>query len=74
MAATLAQLAQRLDDLNRIRASGVGEVTSDGETIRYRSIAEIDRAIETVTAQLNRASGTRAKPRRINMMHGGKGL
>ena len=41
------------------RSSGVARVSYDGKTVEYRSVAEIDRAIEALDRQIAAAEGRR---------------
>jgi len=44
----VTELRARRDALSAQRASGVARVSYDGKTVEYRSVAEIDRAIEAL--------------------------
>ena len=57
--ATLAELLARKDALTAARSSGVARVSYDGKTVEYRSIAEIDRAIEALDREIAMAEGRR---------------
>ena len=57
--ADLATLKLRRDALTSQRASGVARVIYDGKTVDYRSVAEIDRAIETLDREIATAEGRR---------------
>ena len=57
--ATLAELQARKDALTAARSSGVARVSYDGKTVEYRSIAEIDRAIEALDREIATAEGRR---------------
>ena len=57
--ATLAELQTRRDALAAARASGVARVSYDGKTVEYRSLAEIDRAIEALDREIAVAEGRR---------------
>jgi hypothetical protein len=46
--ATITDLRARREALAAQRASGVARVSYDGKTVDYRSVAEIDRAIEAL--------------------------
>jgi len=46
--ATLAELKIRREALAASRSSGVARVSYDGKTVEYRSLAEIDRAIDVL--------------------------
>lgn len=55
--ADLATLKLRRESLTAQRASGVARVSYDGKTVDYRSIAEIDRAIEALDREIAAAEG-----------------
>jgi hypothetical protein len=55
--ADLATLKLRREALTSQRASGVARVTYDGKTVDYRSVAEIDRAIEALDREIAAAEG-----------------
>ena len=57
--ATIAELQARKDALSAARSSGVARVSYDGKTVEYRSIAEIDRAIEALDREIAMAEGRR---------------
>ena len=57
--ADLATLKLRRESLTSQRASGVARVSYDGKTVDYRSIAEIDRAIEALDREIAAAEGRR---------------
>jgi hypothetical protein len=57
--ATIAELKGRREALALQRASGVARVSYDGKTIDYRSVAEIDRAIEALDRDIALAEGRR---------------
>lgn len=57
--ATLAELQSRRDALAAARASGVARVSYDGKIVEYRSLAEIDRAIEALDREIAAAEGRR---------------
>ena len=57
--ADLATLKLRRDALTAQRASGVARVSYDGKTVDYRSVAEIDRAIEALDREIAAAEGRR---------------
>ena len=46
--ATISELRTRREALAVQRSSGVARVSYDGKTVDYRSVAEIDRAIEAL--------------------------
>lgn len=54
---TTAELKIRRDALSAQRSSGVARVSYDGKTVDYRSIAEIDRAIEVLDRDIATAEG-----------------
>jgi hypothetical protein len=56
---TAAELRARRETLSAARASGVARVSYDGKTVDYRSIAEIDRAIEALDREIATAEGRR---------------
>ena len=55
--ADLATLKRRREALTSQRASGVARVSYDGKTVDYRSVAEIDRAIEVLDREIATAEG-----------------
>ena len=55
--ATITELRTRRDALSAQRSSGVARVSYDGKTVDYRSIAEIDRAIEVLDREIAAAEG-----------------
>jgi hypothetical protein len=55
----LATLRQRRDALTVQRSSGVARVSYDGKTVDYRSVSEIDRAIEALEREIAAAEGRR---------------
>lgn len=57
--ATLADLQARKEALTAARSSGVARVSYDGKTVEYRSIAEIDRAVEALDREIAVAEGRR---------------
>jgi hypothetical protein len=57
--ATAAELRARRDALAAQRSSGVARVSYDGKTVDYRSLAEIDRAIEALDREIAIAEGRR---------------
>ena len=57
--ATIAELKSRRETLLAQRSSGVARVSYDGKTVEYRSIAEIDRAIEALDREIAAAEGRR---------------
>ena len=54
---TTAELRARREALAAQRASGVARVSYDGKTVEYRSLAEIDRAIEALDRDIAAAEG-----------------
>jgi hypothetical protein len=56
---TAADLRARRDALTAQRSSGVARVSYDGKTVEYRSLAEIDRAIEALDREIAAAEGRR---------------
>jgi hypothetical protein len=57
--ADLTTLRIRRETLSSQRASGVARVSYDGKTVDYRSLAEIDRAIEALDREIAMAEGRR---------------
>ena len=57
--ATAEELRARRDVLAAQRASGVARVSYDGKSVDYRSVAEIDRAIEALEREIATAEGRR---------------
>ena len=55
--ATLAELQTRRDALAASRASGVARVSYDGKMVEYRSLAEIDRAIDVLDREIATLEG-----------------
>ena len=56
---TLSDLHVRRDALSAQRSSGVARVSYDGKTVDYRSVAEIDRAIEALDREIASVEGRR---------------
>ena len=56
---TLTDLRIRREALSAQRASGVARVSYDGKTVDYRSVAEIDRAIEALDREIATLEGLR---------------
>jgi hypothetical protein len=54
---TITDLRARRDALSAARSSGVARVSYDGKTVDYRSLAEIDRAIEVLDREIAAAEG-----------------
>ncbi|ALI55979.1 hypothetical protein IMCC12053_2032 [Celeribacter marinus] len=55
----LATLHDRREALTVQRASGVARVSYDGKTVDYRSVMEIDRAIEALDREIASREGRR---------------
>ena len=53
----LATFRARREALAAQRTSGVARVSYDGKTVDYRSVAEIDRAIEALDREIAAAEG-----------------
>ena len=56
---TASDLRSRREALAAQRASGVARVSYDGRTVDYRSVAEIDRALEALDREIAAAEGRR---------------
>ncbi|MEI4234481.1 phage head-tail joining protein [Roseovarius sp. D22-M7] len=56
---TIVDLKSRRDALSAQRSSGVARVSYDGKTVDYRSVAEIDRAIEALDREIAALEGRR---------------
>jgi hypothetical protein len=56
---TIIDLKSRREALSAQRSSGVARVSYDGKTVDYRSVAEIDRAIEALDREIAAAEGRR---------------
>ena len=56
---TITELFARREALSTQRSSGVARVSYDGKTVDYRSVAEIDRAIEALDREIVTAEGRR---------------
>ena len=54
---TITDLRARREALSSQRASGVARASYDGKTVDYRSVAEIDRAIEALDREIAAAEG-----------------
>ncbi len=54
---TLAELQTRREALAASRASSVARVSYDGKTVEYRSLAEIDRAIDVLDREIAALEG-----------------
>lgn len=57
--ATIPDLRARREALSTQRSTGVARVSYDGKTVDYRSVAEIDRAIEALDREIVAAEGRR---------------
>ena len=55
--ATITDLRARREALSSQRTSGVARVSYDGKTVDYRSVAEIDRALEALDREIAAAEG-----------------
>jgi hypothetical protein len=55
--ATLTDLRSRREALAVQRSSGVARVSYEGRSVEYRSVAEIDRAIEALDREIVAAEG-----------------
>jgi hypothetical protein len=56
---TLTELLSRREALSAQRSSGVARVSYDGKTVDYRSVPEIDRAIEALDREIATLEGRR---------------
>jgi hypothetical protein len=56
---TATDLRARREALSAQRASGVARVSYDGKTVDYRSVPEIDRAIEVLDREIATLEGRR---------------
>ena len=56
---TISDLRTRRDALSAQRSSGVARVSYDGKTVDYRSVAEIDRALEALDREIAMLEGRR---------------
>ena len=59
MMAKLTDLRACRDALSAQRSSGVARVSYDGKTVDYRSVAEIDRALEALDREIATLEGRR---------------
>ncbi len=57
--ATITELKSRREALSASRSSGVARVSYDGKSVEYRSLAEIDRAIEVLDREIAALEGRR---------------
>ena len=53
----ITELRARREALTAQRSSGVARVSYDGKTVEYRSVAEIDRAVEALEREIAAAEG-----------------
>ena len=56
---SIPELRERRDALAAQRASGIARVSYDSKAVDYRSVAEIDRAIEALDREIAAAEGRR---------------
>ncbi len=56
---TITDLRIRREALSAQRSSGVARVSYEGKTVDYRSVAEIDRAIEALDREIAVLEGRR---------------
>ena len=56
---TITDLRTRREALSAQRSSGVARVSYDGKSVDYRSVAEIDRAIEVLDREIAATEGRR---------------
>ena len=56
---TITDLRTRREALSAQRSSGVARVSYDGKTVDYRSVSEIDRAIEALDREIAATEGRR---------------
>ncbi|WP_424931903.1 phage head-tail joining protein [Amaricoccus macauensis] len=59
MMTAITELKARREALTAARSTGVARVSYDGKTVDYRSVAEIDRAIEALDREIAAAEGRR---------------
>ncbi len=57
--ATILDLRTRREGLSAQRSSGVARVSYDGKSVDYRSVAEIDRAIDALDREIAALEGRR---------------
>ena len=57
--ATFTEMKARRDALAAARSTGVARVSHDGKSVEYRSLAEIERAIEQLDREIAAAEGRR---------------
>ncbi len=56
---TITELKSRRETLSTSRSSGVARVSYDGKSVEYRSLAEIERAIEQLDRDIAILEGRR---------------
>jgi hypothetical protein len=56
---TITELNFRRETLSASRSSGVARVSYDGKSVEYRSLAEIDHAIEVLDREISTLEGRR---------------
>ncbi len=56
---TITELKSRREALAASRSTGVARVSYDGKTVEYRSLAEIERAIEQLDREIATMEGRR---------------
>ena len=56
---TITELKSRREALSASRSSGVARVSYDGKSVEYRSLAEIERAIEQLDREIATGEGRR---------------
>jgi hypothetical protein len=66
--ASLSDLQAQLDKLRMTRASGTLRVTDGSKTVEYRSMGELDRAIEAVAGQIIRIQNSGAGQRSARIL------
>lgn len=66
-----ATLASRLEAIRKARDSGVLVVTHQGTSTTFRSLAEMERIIASLTADIAAATGTPARRTRYGYIRGG---
>ncbi len=57
--ATITELRARREALAAQRSSGVARVSYDGKSVDYRSLAEIDQALDALDREIAAAEGRR---------------
>ncbi|MGZ9093020.1 MAG: phage head-tail joining protein [Rhodoplanes sp.] len=60
--ATAEEITARIEQLEKLKATGFARVSYEGRTVEYRSLAEIERAIASLRDQLAAAD---PPPRRV---------